>query len=122
MISLMINRDRWNELPKHYQAVLRDAAAETHQWMQAKYDYENPQALKRLVAAGAQLRPFSNEIMEASFKAAEETYAEIMGKNETFKKIYESQMSYRDDASVWWQAGELAYDVQIARAQRAARR
>ena len=38
--------------------------------MQAKYDARNPAALRRLVAAGAQLKPFPQEIMEASFKAA----------------------------------------------------
>ena len=44
--------------------------------MQARYDAVNPPALKKLVAAGAQLRPYPQEILEASFKAAQEVYAE----------------------------------------------
>ena len=45
--------------------------------MMAKYDAVNPPALKKLVAGGTKLHAFSPEIMEASFKAAEELYAEI---------------------------------------------
>ena len=37
---------------------------------QADYDARNPQALKRLVANGTQLRPFSTPIMEACLKAS----------------------------------------------------
>ena len=42
--------------------------------MTAKYDALNPAALRRLVAAGVQLRPFPREIMQASFRAANEVY------------------------------------------------
>ena len=45
--------------------------------MMAKYDALNPAALKRLVANGVQLRPFSNEIMAACYKATQEVYEEI---------------------------------------------
>ena len=38
--------------------------------MQAKYDAANPAALKRLVAAGAQLRPFPPAVMDACLKAS----------------------------------------------------
>ena len=58
-------------------------------WMMAKYDAGNPAALKRLVAAGAQLRPFTPAVMEACFKAANEVYAEISATNADFKKVYD---------------------------------
>ena len=45
--------------------------------MLAKYDYRNPTALKELAASGAQLRSFSEEIMNAAFTAANEVYAEL---------------------------------------------
>ena len=43
--------------------------------------------MKKLVAAGAQLRPFSAEILEASYKASQEVYAETSAENADFKKI-----------------------------------
>ena len=38
--------------------------------MMASYDAKNPAALRRLVAGGAVLKPFSQEILSAAFDAA----------------------------------------------------
>jgi TRAP-type mannitol/chloroaromatic compound transport system substrate-binding protein len=45
----------------------------------------NPPAIKRLVAEGAQLRPFSKEILEACFDASNKIYAEMTASNANFK-------------------------------------
>ena len=78
--------------------------------MQAKYDAVNPGALKRLVAAGAQLRAFPQPVMEACFKATAERYAEISAANPEFKKIYDSVVAFRNDQYLWWQVAEYSYD------------
>ena len=57
--------------------------------MLQKYDSLNPAAIKRLVAGGAQLRPFSPEILNACFEAANGVYAEMEASNPAFKKIWE---------------------------------
>ena len=38
--------------------------------MMARYDAQNPDALKRLVGSGAKLRPFTADVLEACFNAA----------------------------------------------------
>ncbi|MDE2606522.1 MAG: ABC transporter substrate-binding protein, partial [Burkholderiales bacterium] len=78
--------------------------------IQAKYDAVNPAALKRLVASGTKLRPFSPEILEAAYKASNELYAELSAKNEKFKKIHDSYMAFRNDEYLWWQVAEYGYD------------
>ncbi len=83
--------------------------------MQAKYDARNPAALKRLVGAGAQLRPFPNEVMEASLKAANEVYAETSARNADFKKIYDSLLPFRSDQFLWWQIAEYNMDTFMIR-------
>src|SRR5476649_1022326 len=77
MLFTFINLDKWNALPKNYQAVLEQAAAYANQWCLAKYDELNPAALKRLLANGVKLHGFSPAIMEACYKAAKELHAEI---------------------------------------------
>jgi TRAP-type mannitol/chloroaromatic compound transport system substrate-binding protein len=118
VIAAMINRQKWNELPKTYQAIFRSAASDTNMWMQAKYDYENTMALRRILTQGAMLRPFSPEIMDACWKATQDTYAEISARNETFKTFLASMMAFRDESSLYWQVSELAYDSHIARKRR----
>ena len=79
--------------------------------MMASYDYKNPPALKRLVAAGAVLRPFSQEILSAAFDASMSTYADISKTNASFKKIYDSQTAFKKDAYLWAQIAEYTYDT-----------
>jgi TRAP-type mannitol/chloroaromatic compound transport system substrate-binding protein len=87
----------------------------SHSWMQAKYDAGNPGALKRLVAGGAQLRPFPPAVMEASYKAATDTYNEVGAKNADFKKVYDSMVAFRGDQYLWWQVAELGFDSFMVR-------
>src|SRR3712207_9340291 len=63
-VHFYFTKAKWEELPKHYKAVLEDAAARAGMDMLAKYDARNPAALRRLVGAGAQLRPFSQRSEE----------------------------------------------------------
>src|SRR5664280_2653506 len=109
-LHFYINTDKWAALPKAYQSLLTTAAGYTNMDVQAKYDARNPLALKRLVAAGTQLRPFSQAIMEASLKASNEVNAETSAVNADFKKIYESQMAFREDENLWWQVAEYTYE------------
>jgi TRAP-type mannitol/chloroaromatic compound transport system substrate-binding protein len=109
-VHTLVNLEKWNALPKHYQAALLAAARDAGNWMTSKYDAANPAALKRLVAGGALLRPFSPEIMEACFRAANEVYAETSAENPRFKKIYDNFVAFRSDSYMWWQVAELSFD------------
>jgi TRAP-type mannitol/chloroaromatic compound transport system substrate-binding protein len=106
----IINLSKWNELPKHYQAAIITASAEAWEWVLGKYDIGNPAALKRLVAGGALLRPFPQDIMEASYKAAQEIYADLSQTNPHFKKLLDSLVAFRSDSYQWMQVAELGFD------------
>ena len=102
MLLALINLDKWNSLPKYYQAVLEQAGHTANNWMMAKYDQVNPPALKKLLAGGTKLHAFSPEIMQASFKSAMEIYAEISATN-PFKKVYASLTDFANGGYEWWQ-------------------
>jgi len=116
-VHAFCNEEKWNSLPKHYQAVLKNAAANTTLWMPARYDMQNPKALKQLVASGTQLRPFSTEIMEACLKATNELWAEISAKNANFKKVIDAMQAYRGDQYLWWQVAEYTNDSFMIRSR-----
>jgi TRAP-type mannitol/chloroaromatic compound transport system substrate-binding protein len=107
----IFNMAKWNELPKSYQAALRSACEASNGNMMASYDQKNPAAIKRLVSSGAQLRPFSQDILTACFNASQETYTEITGSNAAFKKIYDSQTAFKKEAYLWAQVSEYTYDT-----------
>ncbi|WP_416064711.1 TRAP transporter substrate-binding protein [Rhizobium sp. ZK1] len=118
-IHAFFNLEKWNSLPKHYQTILADACTYSNTKMMAKYDMKNPGALKQLVAEGATLRPFSQEIMEASFEAATGIYGDISSKNQYFRKIYDDQTAFKRDAYLWMQLSEYTFDTFMMIQQRA---
>ena len=110
MLHTMVNMAKWDELPPAYQAIVKAACQAANCDMLANYDAKNPAALKRLVAHGAVLRPFPQDVMEACFDAAKETYAEIGASNAAFKKIHDSMMAFRADGYLWQQVSEATFD------------
>ena len=115
-LDLFVNIKAWNDLPKDYQAILEGACYEANVDMVAKYDALNPAALRRLVAAGVQLRPFPREIMLASWKAATEVYDGFAATNDKFKKIYEPWKKFRDEDILWFRVAEENFDQFMATA------
>jgi TRAP-type mannitol/chloroaromatic compound transport system substrate-binding protein len=117
MLHFYFNKAKYDELPKNYRAILQAAAAYANVDMQAKYDARNPGALRRLVTNGAQLRPFPQEVLEASFKAANEMYDENSAKSADFKRIYENMRAFRNEEYLWFQVAEYTYDNFMIRAR-----
>ncbi|MFM7121986.1 MAG: TRAP transporter substrate-binding protein, partial [Fluviibacter sp.] len=107
--SVLINKKEWDKLPKNYQAALEAAAAETNVRMLAEYDAKNPAALSRLIKSGAKVNAFSNEILEAAYKATNEVLEETAAKNPDFKKIYEPYRNFRNLEFQWFGVAEQSY-------------
>ncbi|WP_029353724.1 TRAP transporter substrate-binding protein [Bosea sp. 117] len=116
-IHFVVGLKAWDALPKAYQAVFTAASAYANADMLAKYDARNPAALRRLVAAGAQLRAFPASVMDAAYKTTSELLGEIAAKNADFKTIYESMLAFRNEEYLWWQVGEYPYDGYMIRAR-----
>jgi TRAP-type mannitol/chloroaromatic compound transport system substrate-binding protein len=115
MLFAFVNLDKWNALPKYYQAVLTQAGHYANTWMMAKYDQLNPLSLKKLLAGGTKLHAFSPPIMQASLKATKELYAETSATNPNFKKVLDSMNALQTNGYQWFQVAELGYDSFMAR-------
>ena len=110
MVHLLVNLDKWNGLPKSYRSIVARACEASNAWMLAKYDWLNPPALKRLVAAGAVVRPFPQAVMDAFYRAANEHFAELAAKEPQFRRAFDSVNAFRKDKVPWWEISEHALD------------
>jgi TRAP-type mannitol/chloroaromatic compound transport system substrate-binding protein len=66
--------------------------------------------LKRLLAAGAILKPFPQEVLETCYGAAGEIYADLAKSNPHFGKMYASLSAFRSESLAWMQVAELSFD------------
>jgi TRAP-type mannitol/chloroaromatic compound transport system substrate-binding protein len=119
-LHVLVNQKALGELPKEYREILEAACHEGNTLMMARYDAGNPDALKRLVAGGTQLRPFPRPVMEACYKAAMELYSETSAKNAKFKKVYDHYMKFLEDQVLWFRVTEATYDQFMQTGRRAA--
>jgi TRAP-type mannitol/chloroaromatic compound transport system substrate-binding protein len=118
MLHFFFNLEKWNSLPKPYQAIIRSASQTANMIMMARYDMLNPAALRRLVKAGAILRPFSEEVLDGCFKASNEVYAELSASNPSFKKAYDAMTAVRAEEFLWFQLAEHTSDTYMMIQQR----
>ncbi|MEO5337652.1 MAG: TRAP transporter substrate-binding protein [Magnetospirillum sp. WYHS-4] len=114
-VSLYVNLDQWNALPKLYQSAFEVACAEANLDMQAKYDVLNIASLKRLVGAGAELRAFPRPVMQQAQAIAFRLYDEIAARNPRFAKVYGPWRAFRDDVHLWFKAAEFNFDDFVLR-------
>ena len=110
MVHVVFNKAKHDALPDAFKAALRTAALSTHTQVLASYDAANPNALKRLVISGAELRAFPQDLLEAAFKAANDVYKDISDANPRFKAMLDSATAFRADQYLWWQVSEYTFD------------
>jgi TRAP-type mannitol/chloroaromatic compound transport system substrate-binding protein len=107
---LVIGQKAWDPLPDAYKSAIQVACIETEIEMMARYDHQNPLALRRLVAAGAQLRAWPRDVLQAAWKSTHEMIEEMAAKDPRFKRIWESYRPFRDDQFQWARIADNAYD------------
>jgi TRAP-type mannitol/chloroaromatic compound transport system substrate-binding protein len=109
-LSVLVNLARWRELPLAHRAALQtacsDAAAETS----AQYDTKNPQALRRLLAAGVQLRSLPQPVLQAAEAAANRVYAELGAESAHWKRVHAHWAAFRDEQRLWSRLAQYGFD------------
>ncbi|MCY7370407.1 MAG: TRAP transporter substrate-binding protein [Polaromonas sp.] len=109
-VDFFVNDKAFAALPAEYKAMVEVAASHAHMDMQAKYDARNPTALKQLVGAKTKVLPFPKAVLDASFKASMELYAELAVSNPEWKKIYSDYRAFQKDQILWFRFAESRFD------------
>jgi len=109
-VDLFVNQKALAALPDEYKTILEAASLYLHTNVQARYDASNPAALKQLVAAKTKVLPFSQAIMEASYKASMEVFAENDAKSPEWRKIYADMRAFQRDQVLWFRFAEASFD------------
>jgi len=109
-LDLQVNQKAYDALTPEYKAIVQAAASHAHVDMQAKYDARNPTALKQLVGAKTKVLAFPKPVLDASFKAAMEVYAELDAKNADWKTLYADYRAFQKDQLLWSRFAEARFD------------
>ncbi|MDE5107259.1 MAG: ABC transporter substrate-binding protein, partial [Trichodesmium sp. St17_bin3_1_1] len=107
--EVQVNLNEWNKLPTEYQEIFKSAAYQANINMLAQYDALNGAALAKLIAGGTELRPYSQEILQAAQKATFEFYEEKASQDSNFKEVYQQWKKFRQQIYKWNTINELSF-------------
>jgi TRAP-type mannitol/chloroaromatic compound transport system substrate-binding protein len=109
--TTLVNLAAWDALPAHFKAAFETAANEQQLLMVARYDVVNVEALKRLIAAGVQVKQFPRAVMDACYRATVQTYEELSAKDEDFRRLYAEWRKFANDSNAWFRVAEHSLDT-----------
>ncbi|GAA4422749.1 TRAP transporter substrate-binding protein DctP [Acidovorax lacteus] len=109
-VGFFIQRKAYLALPQDLRGILAGAASMAHADMLARYDSNNPAALKQLVQAKTKVLAFSGSVMDAAFKASMEVFAANDARSPEWKRIYADMRTFQREQIMWFRFAEARYD------------
>jgi TRAP-type mannitol/chloroaromatic compound transport system substrate-binding protein len=109
-VDFFINKKALDALSPENKAIVEAATTVAAVDMLAKYDARNPEALKQLLGSKIKLLPFSKDILDASFKAAQAVYEENDAKSPEWKKIFADFRAFQRNQVAWFRVAEGRFD------------
>jgi TRAP-type mannitol/chloroaromatic compound transport system substrate-binding protein len=105
--EILVNMDKWNELPDSYQAMMETACTANTTQMIADGEASQFEAMIANEKDGVKMMTWSDDVL-AQFKTAwGEVLEEELAVNEDVKKIWDSYSAFHEDYKVWGDRGYL---------------
>jgi TRAP-type mannitol/chloroaromatic compound transport system substrate-binding protein len=110
-ITALCSQPAWEALPQGFRDMFETACNEQTLQMLARYDIRNPEALRRMVAQGVQIRPFPRPVMDAAYRASFELFEELAQQNADFRSLYGSWRPFLETSNSWMRIAEFSLDA-----------
>lgn len=109
-LEAFINEKAFNKLPKDLQIIVKQACRVANQDMLAEYTARNNTALDSLVNKhNVQLKKLPDDVLKKLKTLSDEVVADVASKDAMSKKVFDSFVSFRDQAMKWHDISERAY-------------
>ncbi|MEM7545878.1 MAG: TRAP transporter substrate-binding protein [Pseudomonadota bacterium] len=105
--EILINMDKWNELPEHYQVMLQTACDANIGWELADGEAAQFDAMIANEADGVTNMVWPDEILDELRGAWEEVLAEEIAANPDVKVLWDSYSAFHEKYKVWGERGYL---------------
>ncbi len=109
-LSLMVNLEAYEKLPKDLQEIVRRCAAAENTITLSEFSAANARALDTLVNKhNVQVRHFPDDVFRAMMKHSLDVVAETASEGDINKRIYESWIKFRKESMSWAPLADNGY-------------
>jgi len=110
VLELIVNRQKWESLPKDLQMIIETAAYRANVWMLAEFDAKNHVYLKKIRDEGkVSILKFPDPVLGSLKKFSAEVIAELTANDAQAKEIYTSFQTFRRGVTAWAEISEKTY-------------
>lgn len=108
--ELLVNMDKWQQLPDDLKKIIETAASSTSAWVYSAMEFYNTQALQELRSSqNIEIVEFPEEVLEELKELTAKMLEEEAAGNEDFKRVYESYRAFRKQYADWSELSEKSY-------------
>ena len=109
-LEAIINKKALESLPMDLQSIVMNACKVVNQNMLAEYTARNNAALHTLVNKHkVQLKQFPDDVLSKLRKLSDDVVQELAAKDKQSKKVFDSFITFRDQAKAWHDISEVSY-------------
>ena len=106
----IMNLDKFNALPKQYQAAIETASYDTFSWVTGKYDYVNAASVEAAAGGGRDPEAVPAGSAGGLLQRRHRNLRDLSKNNPHFSKMYTSLTAFRAESVAWMQVAELSFD------------
>ena len=103
----MVNKEKWDALSDTHKAQFQAVCGDNVREGLSEGEAIQAKALKELKSKGVTIHRWPPEILDTLNKAWQEVVEEHAAADPTFKKVWESYSSFREEYSIWRELGYL---------------
>ncbi len=109
-LEMFVNRQKFLDLPKDLQQIIRTAAYRSHWFEFAEFESKNVEYLNKLVKEeNVQLKAFPEQVLKDLKKLSGEVLQEVVETDSDSRKVWDSYTAFRKKVSQWSKVTEQAY-------------
>ena len=102
VLEMIVNKDKFSELPSDLQEIIKKGIESLNIWMQCEFDSKNSIYLNKLLTEEkVQLRKFPNDVLDTFKSKTEEVIQQMVDTDSKSKKIFEAYNKFRNSFKDW---------------------
>lgn len=114
VLELLINKEKFNELPSDLQAILLSACSRSNEWMLSEFDYQNGVYLNKIrEVESVSIKQFPREVMDGLRIASKETLEDLAANDPISQKVYKAYNDFRKVISSYMEISEKIFYEQM---------
>ena len=113
-LEVIINKEKYNELPADLQAIVQAAALRMNHWVLSEFEAKNAAYLQKLIEEEkVDIRHYPTEVLERLRFFTNEVIEELTSSDPFAKKVFDNYQSFRKRAAFWANSSEKLYYEQF---------